>query len=61
MTERQYLGDDVYIEFDGDGFILSTTPESQENFIYVEPEVWENLKRAVVNYTEERAKDAETR
>jgi len=45
---KQYLGDSVYIEFDGDGFILTTeNGDGPSNTIYLEPAVAEALIQAI--------------
>ena len=39
MNEKEYLGDSVYAEFDGDGIILTTEnglPEDPRNTIYLD-------------------------
>lgn len=42
---KQYLGDAVYIKFDGSGFTLTTeNGEHETNTIYLEQEVIEALK-----------------
>jgi len=40
--KKTYLGDSVYVEFDGNGLILTTEnglPDGPSNTIYLEPEV----------------------
>jgi hypothetical protein len=45
---KQYLGDGVFIEFDGDGFWLITNDGGQDtNRIYLELEVYQALKAFV--------------
>lgn len=45
---KRYLGDGVYIEFDGDGFWLITSDGiSDTNRIYIELEVYQALKAFV--------------
>lgn len=47
---KRYLGDGVYVEFDGFGITLTTSNGIVDtNTIYLEPEVWENLKRAMIS------------
>lgn len=44
MSKRQYIGDSVYADNDGYSLILCTNNGYQdENTIYLEPEVVENL------------------
>jgi len=42
---KQYLGDSVYAEFDGDGIVLTTENGfgGPSNKIYLEPEILANL------------------
>lgn len=45
---KDYLGDSVYVEFDGYAFILTTNnglPNDPRNTIVLEPEVLEALNR----------------
>lgn len=45
--KKMYLGDSVYVEFDGYGLWLTTEnglPTDPSNKIYLEPVVFENLK-----------------
>ena len=45
---KEYIGDSVYVEFDGFSFILTTengTPVDPSNRIVLEPEVWRALRR----------------
>jgi agmatine/peptidylarginine deiminase len=45
---KEYLGDGVYIESDGNGFVLTTEdglPDAPTNTIYLEPEVVWSLQR----------------
>jgi len=46
--EKDYMGDSVYIEFDGYCAILTTNngyPDDPRNRIALEPVVWEEMKR----------------
>jgi hypothetical protein len=43
MSNKEYLGDGVYVEHDGYQLILSVSNGVSEHFIYLEPEVWEEL------------------
>ena len=47
MIEKDYLGDSVYIEFNGYAIVLTTEngPEGPSNKIYMEPEVIEAMMR----------------
>jgi len=48
MMTREYLGDAVYVEFDGFGFVLTTEDGMQAtNRIVLEPDVYEALARYV--------------
>lgn len=48
--EKRYLGDGVYVEFDGHGIILTTSNGIEDtNTVYLEPEVWENLQRFMIS------------
>jgi hypothetical protein len=43
---KQYLGDSVYVDCDGDGIILTTeNGQAPSNTIYLEPEVLAALDR----------------
>lgn len=58
---KVYLGDSVYIEFDGFSLTLTTEngfPTDPSNKIVLEPEVWENLLM-YVNKIKERNIKAE--
>lgn len=49
--DKQYLGDSVYAEFDGNGIILTTEngyPLDPSNKIYLEPEVFRALNEYVI-------------
>jgi hypothetical protein len=46
--KKEYIGDSVYIEFDGFGLIMTTEngrPTDPSNEIYLEPEVFQALIR----------------
>lgn len=43
--ERTYLGDGVYVSFDGYMILLETERERGTERIYLEPEVWDQLVR----------------
>ena len=46
--DKRYIGDAVYVAFDGFGLILTTEDGIQAtNTIYLEPEVWEALRTYV--------------
>jgi hypothetical protein len=50
MRKKVYLGDSVYVSFDGWGFILTTEnglPHDPSNRIYLEPEVLSSLNKYV--------------
>jgi hypothetical protein len=45
MTTKQYLGDGVFVEMEGDMVKLSTEDgDSTANVIFLEPEVFANLE-----------------
>ena len=42
--DKEYLGDGVYVAYDGNGLIVTTEDGIREtNRIYLEPEVWARL------------------
>ncbi len=46
--KKEYLGDSVYVDFDGYGFVLTTEngfPDDPSNRISLEPEVYQALVR----------------
>lgn len=44
MTEVDYIGDGVYVEFDGYGIMLKTNDQLHStNEVYLEPEVFNKL------------------
>lgn len=48
MTKKQYLGDSVYVDFDGFGLVLTTeNGYGPSNRIVLEPEVFEALAKYV--------------
>jgi hypothetical protein len=50
VSEKTYLGDSVYVEFDGNGLWLTTNngyPDDPRNKIYLEPEVYFGLESYV--------------
>lgn len=57
-SKYEYLGDGLYVSFDGYQLELNTDPENihpfHGNTVYLEPQVWENLVKFV-----ERLKDKE--
>ena len=61
MTEtKRYIGDGVYIDYDGFVFILTTENGiSIQNIVILEPEVWEGLT-AYVTETLEALPNAKT-
>jgi len=47
---KQYIGDSVYVDFDGFGLMLTTENGlGPNNAIYMEPEVWTALTKYVEN------------
>ena len=54
MTRRQYLGDAVYIDYDGTDLILTTEDGVEEsNRIILEPAVIDALERYLKNLHDE--------
>jgi hypothetical protein len=54
-SRKQYLGDSVYVDFDGYYIELTTNngyPDDPRNKIYLEPQVYESLLRYVENLKE---------
>jgi hypothetical protein len=52
IETKQYLGDSVYVEFDGLGLILTTENGKEtdpSNQIYLEPEVYTALVKYIEN------------
>lgn len=50
MAKKVYLGDSVYVDFDGYGLILTTEngyPDDPRNKIFLEPAVFEALVKYV--------------
>jgi len=47
MADQTYLGDAVYASFDGYYIALTANPGGNEQTIYLEPAVWESLRRFV--------------
>lgn len=48
MARKNYLGDGVYVEYDGFGLVLTTEDGvSVTNRIVLEPEVWHSLEEYV--------------
>ena len=44
MTQKAYIGDGVYAEFDGYHIVLSTTrDDGKVDYIFLEPTVYNNL------------------
>jgi hypothetical protein len=46
MSDKQYLGDSVYVEIDDDMIVITTEndlPDDPSNVIYLEPEVFDAL------------------
>lgn len=43
MVEPVYLGDGLYASYNGYHLMLKTVGEDQENVIFLEPEVFDNL------------------
>ncbi len=59
-TRKSYLGDSVYVDFDG--YMLTLTTENgydPSNTIYLEPEVYQQLTEYVKKIREELEADAE--
>lgn len=53
MNNKQYLGDSVYVDFDGFGFVLTTEngyPDDPRNRVVLEPEVYEALAKYVERF-----------
>lgn len=44
---KEYIGDGVYVDFDGYQLELSTERENGTNRIYLEPQLWVNLTKYV--------------
>lgn len=62
MSERVYLGDSVYAEFDGYHIILTTNngyPDDPRNRIALEPEVWQALRHYVAQLVAKAQKERE--
>lgn len=62
MPEKIYLGDSVYCQFDGHGFVLTTEngmPHDPSNKIYLEPEVIHALFRNVNRIIELKGEENE--
>jgi len=54
-NEKEYLGDSVYVISDGYGMTLTTEngkPDDPSNSIFIEPSVWEAMKRYIKNLGE---------
>ena len=60
MPKHDYLGDGVYVEFDGFGWWLRANDPQSEKVVYLEPPVFEALKRFVANCTAPEEKKMET-
>lgn len=57
---KQYLGDSVYIDFDGFGLTLTTENGfGPSNTIYLEPEVWVAMKEYVDRLKAKEPPDSE--
>ncbi len=55
---KSYLGDAVYVDFDGQGLTLTTEDGIRAtNSVYLEPEVWQALTRYVERLREPTATD----
>ena len=52
---KEYIGDGLFVRFDGYHFILSTERENGENWVGLEPPVFNEL----LKYRENLYKDAE--
>ena len=44
---KEYIGDGVYVDYDGWQIALTTERENGTNIIYLEPLLWLNLKKYV--------------
>lgn len=44
MSAQTYLGDAVYVHTDGDYVVLTANPGGNEQTIYLEPDVLEQLR-----------------
>lgn len=54
-SKKIYLGDGLYVHFDGYHFILSTLRENGEHWVGLEPSVFDNF----IHYRKEVYKNAE--
>ena len=54
--QKRYLGDGLYVNFDGYHFVLSTKREDGEHWVGLEPTVF----HALLDYRQEVYKEAET-
>jgi hypothetical protein len=53
QLKEQYIGDGVYVSFDGYSIVLRTLRDTDCNhYIYLEPAVWSNLKDYVDRLSE---------
>ncbi len=44
MSEKEYIGDGVYVDFDGFGVVMTTENGIEvQNTVYLEPNVMKNL------------------
>lgn len=44
MPEKRYLGDGVYVEIDSFQTLILTAENGSRNIIYLEPDIWKELK-----------------
>jgi len=52
---KEYIGDSVYVDFDGNGLTLTTENGlGPSNTIYIEPEVWTALEKYVESLKAEK-------
>jgi hypothetical protein len=51
--DEEYLGDGLYVSFDGIGFTLRTPRESGDHWVYLEPPACEAFARFIENCTRE--------
>jgi len=58
---KQYIGDSVYVDFDGNALILTTDNGlGPSNTIYIDAEVWSALTKYVEDLKKEGANRLET-
>jgi hypothetical protein len=60
MPKQDYLGDGVYVEYDGFGWWLRANDPQSEKEVYLEPSVFEALKLFVAKCKEEVKDEVQT-